>query len=144
MRPLIAIGLVGPMLAFPALAQTPPPQATQPAEQVGELRTAAELARICAADANTVVSQYYEYGYCFGFASGALEYNRSVTPANAPKLFCAPDPPPSFETMRGRYVAWVNASAANGAMRAVDSVFAFLRAEFPCPTPPPPPARRRR
>lgn len=144
MRALIAASLLGPLLAIPALAQAPaPPQTTQPAAQTAELRTAAELARICAADANTINTQYYEYGYCFGFTSGALQYHQATTAPNAPKLYCAPTPPPSFEVLRGRYVAWVNASAANGAMRPVESIFAFLRAEFPCPTPPPPRTRRR-
>jgi hypothetical protein len=142
MRTLIAAGLLSPALAAAALAQAAPPQATQPAQQIGELRTAGELARICAAEANSVTTQYYEYGYCFGYTKGAIHYNRAITPPNAPPLFCAPSPPPSFETMRGRFVAWVNAAPEHGAMRAVDSVFAFLRSEYPCPTPPAP-ARRR-
>jgi hypothetical protein len=143
MRALIAAGIVYPVLALAALAQTaPPPQAGQPAREAGELRSAAELARICAAESNTAVGQYYEYGYCFGYTTGALHYNRAITPANAPPIFCAPSPAPTFEAMRGKYVAWVNAAPENGSMRAIESVFAFLRTEYPCPTPPAP-ARRR-
>lgn len=144
MRAAIAGALLGAVLTLQAAAQTtPPPQTAQPAVQAANLRNAGELARICAAEAKTIVSQYYEYGYCFGFATGALNYHRAITPPNAPALYCAPDPPPSFETLRGQYVGWVNSSPANQSMRAVDSIFAFLRATFPCPTPPPAPARRR-
>jgi hypothetical protein len=143
MRAVIAAALLGTVATLPAASQTaPPPQASQPARETGELRSAAELARICAAEANSPVGQYYEYGYCFGYTTGALHYNRAITPANAPPIFCAPSPTPSFETMRGKYVAWVNAAPENGSMRAIESVFAFLRTEYPCPTPPAP-ARRR-
>lgn len=150
MRALIAGAVLGASsalaLAPPLSAQTsPPPAPAQESARTADIRNAGELARICAAEANTATAQYYEYGYCFGFASGALGYHRAITPANAPPLFCAPDPPPSFETLRGQYVGWVNSAAANQSMRAVDSVFAFLRATYPCPTPPPAraPARRR-
>ena len=143
MRAVIAGAVLGASLALPLAAQTnPTPQAVQQQVQAANIRDAGELARICAAEANTITAQYYEYGYCFGFASGALNYHRAITPPNAPPLYCAPDPPPSFEQLRGQYVLWVNSAPANQSMRAVDSIFAFLRAAFPCPTPPAQPRRR--
>lgn len=143
MRTVIAGALAGAMIVLPAAAQTPPAaQSGGETVRAANLRDASELARICAAEANTITAQYYEYGYCFGFATGALNYHRAITPANAPPLYCAPNPPPSFEQLRGQYVTWVNRSPANGSMRAVDSIFAFLRDSFPCPTPPPTTRRR--
>jgi hypothetical protein len=122
------------MLSGPAAAQDTAP--------VFRLRTAAELARICAADANSTQTPYYDYGFCYGYSAGALDYHRAITPPNSAPLFCAPSPPPSFETMRGRYVSWVSQDPANGGLPVMESIFTFLRTTFPCP-PEPPRGRRR-
>lgn len=144
MRHVIAAALLGAAVALPAALMPAAAQNAAPdAPAVAHLRTTADLARICAADPSTGQSAHADYGFCYGYGVGALDYHRAVTPANAPPLFCAPSPPPSFESVRGHFVAWVNADPARGAMRPVDGIFAFLRAEFPCPTPPPAPARRR-
>ncbi len=134
--PLAALALA------PLLAAAPPVLAQAPAATTFELRTAAELARICASE-TSAPGGGIDQGFCYGYTQGAVDYHRAITPANARPLWCAPSPPPSFDTLRGRYIAWVNADPANASMRALDSVFAFLRASFPCPTPPAAPARRR-
>lgn len=128
MRLALAALAAGVMLAAPARAQGDAPV-------VFNLRSAADLARVCSADPARPAGAG-EVGFCHGYGAGAVDYHRAITPAGAPPLFCAPSPAPSFEAMRGRYVAWVNAEPARGSMRAIDSVFVFLRDSFPCPTPP--------
>jgi hypothetical protein len=146
MRPTLAVLALTPLLAIaapavPARAQAPAPAAPA-APDTFNLRTAGELARICAREAGAAGGAL-DLGFCYGYTQGAVDYHRAITPANANPLWCAPTPPPSFDTLRGRYVAWVNENPANASMRALDSVFMFLRTSFPCPTPPAAPARRR-
>ncbi len=136
--PLAALALA-PLLAAAAVL---PARAQAPATSTFELRTAGELARICARETSEPGGGT-DQGFCYGYTQGAVDYHRAITPANASPLYCAPTPPPSYDTLRGRYVAWVNADPAHASMRALDSVFMFLRASFPCPTPPAAPARRR-
>ena len=72
-------------------------------------------------------------GYCNGYGRGALDYHRAVVPAHAPPLFCAPqgtDP----GALRARFVAWADANPSRLAGPAVEGVFAFLAATFPCTT----------
>jgi hypothetical protein len=127
MRLATTAALLGAALALPALA----PAAAQPAPMF-EVRTAADLARLCA-PAGTGAAAATDLGFCYGYGAGALDYHRAITPASARALFCTPQPAPSFDELRGRYVAWVNAAPANAAMRAVDSIFMFLGATYPCP-----------
>lgn len=131
MRLATIAALLGAALALPAAAQAP----------LFEVRTAADLARLCS-PAGQGTAAATDLGFCYGYGAGALDYHRAITPANARNLFCPPQPAPSFDEMRGRYVTWVNAAPANATMRAVDSVFMFLRSAYPCPTTPAAPARR--
>jgi hypothetical protein len=126
MRLLSTAALLGAVLASPALAQAP---------AQFEVRTAADLARVCGATGSGAAAAM-DLGFCYGYGAGALDFHRAITPVAARPMFCAPNPAPSFDEMRGRYVTWVNAAPANASLRAVDSVFTFLRATFPCPAAP--------
>lgn len=128
MRAALAALAAGVIAASPALAQGD-------AAPAFTLRTAADLVRVCSADPARPQGAG-EVGFCHGYGAGAVDYHRAITPAGAAPLFCAPSPAPSFEAMRARYVAWVNADAARGSLRAIDSVFVFLRDTFPCPAQP--------
>jgi hypothetical protein len=123
MRLFSTVALAGAVLTAPALAQAP---------ASFEVRTAADLARLCSTTGSGA-GPAMDLGFCYGYGAGALDYHRAITPGRAQPMFCAPSPAPSFDEVRGRYVTWVNAAPANGSMRAVDSVFAFMRATFPCP-----------
>jgi hypothetical protein len=97
-----------------------------------EVRSLGDLVEICRIGSNSPHS-LEAVGYCNGYGRGALDDRRAVVPANAPPLFCAPagtEP----GTMRARFVAWADANPARLAGPAVEGVFAFLAATFPCTT----------
>lgn len=97
-----------------------------------EVKTLADLVEICRV--GSANPHYLEaVGYCNGYGRGALDYHRAIVPPNAPPLFCAP-PGTEPGTARARFVAWADANPARLAGPAVEGVFAFLAATFPCPT----------
>ncbi|MCU0983485.1 MAG: hypothetical protein MUC89_00895 [Acetobacteraceae bacterium] len=96
------------------------------------VRTTGDLIRLCATPGDD--PQYLEaLGWCHGYGRGALDYHRAAAPANAAPLFCAPNPSPSWEEVRRRFIAWGNANAQVAGSPAVEGVFRFLLDTFPCP-----------
>lgn len=96
-----------------------------------QVRSLGDLVELCRVGPDN--PHYLEaIGYCHGYGRGALDYHRAIVPANAPPLFCAP---PGVEpaTLRSRFVAWAEAQPARLSGPAVEGVFAFLAATFPCP-----------
>jgi hypothetical protein len=96
------------------------------------LRTLGNLVEICRV--GSARPHYLEaVGYCNGYGRSALDYHRAIVPPDAPPLFCAPagtEP----GTLRARFVAWADANPVRLSGPAVEGVFAFLAASFPCPT----------
>lgn len=100
-----------------------------------EVKNLGDLVEICRAPPTD--PHFLEaVGYCNGYGRGALDYHRAIVPPNAPRLFCAP-PGAQPEDLRGRFVTWADANPARLNGPAVEGVFAFLAATYPCP------ARRR-
>lgn len=97
-----------------------------------QVRTLADLVEICRVGSNSP-HDLEAIGYCNGYGRGALDYHRAIVPPNAPPLFCAPAGTEPGK-MRARFVAWADANPARLSGPAVDGVFAFLAATFPCPT----------
>lgn len=97
-----------------------------------QVRNLGDLIEICRVGPDS--PHYLEaIGYCHGYGRGALDYHRATVPANAPPLFCAPAGTQPG-TLRTRFVAWADANPARLSGPAVEGVFAFLAATFPCPT----------
>lgn len=96
-----------------------------------EVRTLDDLVTLCRA-APTDPLYLEAKGFCHGFGRGALDHFRAVTPRNARPLFCAPEGTTPQEA-RERFIAWADANPARRAGPAVEGVFAFLTATYPCP-----------
>jgi len=96
------------------------------------IRTTGDLVRLCTTPATD--PQHAEaLGWCHGYGRGALDYHRAATPANAAPLFCVPAPSPLPSEVLRRFVAWGNANPAAMSAHAVEGVFRFLFAPYPCP-----------
>jgi len=96
------------------------------------IRTTGDLARLCSTPATD--PQHTEaMGWCHGYGRGALDYHRAATPANAAPLFCVPAPSPLPSDVLRRFLAWSNANPNAMATPAVEGVFRFLIATYPCP-----------
>lgn len=94
------------------------------------LRTAGDLARVCAAaaadtDASTASA------LCHGFLAGAYGYFLAVTPA-ADRFVCPPDPAPSRSKVGTDFAAWLKARPQLAGGNAVDVLFRFAAEAYPC------------
>jgi len=127
---ILAVAAATLLAASTAFAQPKPLEAGS-----FEVKNLGDLVEICRTG-QTDPHFLEAVGYCNGYGRGALDYHRAIVPASAPPLFCAP-PRPQAEGLRSRFVAWADAPPARLARPAVEGVFAFLAATYPCP------ARRR-
>ena len=94
------------------------------------LRTAGDLARVCAAaasdsDANTASA------LCHGFLAGAYGYFLAVTPA-ADRFVCPPEPAPSRAKVGADFAAWLKTRPQLASGNAVDVLFRYAAEAYPC------------
>ncbi|BBK31543.1 hypothetical protein EDC65_0345 [Stella humosa] len=72
--------------------------------------------------------------FCHGYMAGvADQYQALGSPRpGAPRPFCLPDQRPTRSQAIGMFVEWVKANPAEASAEAVDSLFRFARATWPC------------
>jgi hypothetical protein len=96
-----------------------------------KLQSAGDLAALCSADKTDPLATAAA-NYCEGYALGAYAVIDQYQRAEKTPLFCLPNPPPTRDAATAAYAAWVKASPARPAMAPVDSVYEFLRTQYPC------------
>jgi hypothetical protein len=97
------------------------------------VRNAADLVALCSAspDAPNYIAAIH---FCQGFGVGAYQYYlRTAATSAADRFVCPPDPPPSRDDAIAGFVAWANARPDVLAGDAVDALFLYLHATYPCP-----------
>jgi hypothetical protein len=74
-------------------------------------------------------------GLCYGFFIGVGQYHGAMhAPGSTlPPLFCLPEPPPDLRAVAEGFVAWARANPQHAGERAVDGLFRWARAAYPCP-----------
>lgn len=113
----------------PAAGIAPPPGA--------ERGSVAHLAALCAAaPGNPRLGE--ATGLCYGFLIGVGQYHGALHAPGAalPPLFCLPDPAPELKAVAEGFVAWAGGHPQHAGERAVDGLFRYARAAWPCPPPP--------
>lgn len=118
-------------LAFLLLA--PAPSFSAHSADNFQLRNAQDLADLCAVpDGDPMVEA--ARGFCYGFLSGAGEYHRAIHlgPRDKP-LICPPEPKPTRAEAAQGFVDWARANPQYMKETAIDALFRFAMAKYPCP-----------
>lgn len=104
-----------------------------PSADTFQLRNAQDLADLCAVpDDNPMVEA--ARGFCYGFLSGAGEYHRATHQGKRDKpLICVPEPKPSRAEAAQGFVDWAKANPQYMKETAIDALFRFAMAKYPCP-----------
>lgn len=96
------------------------------------VRTTADLVGLCGTapgQENYVAAVHF----CQGFASGAYQYYLAMAHHNpADRYVCPPDPLPSRDEVVASYVRWARANTSAMGEPAVESLFRYLSATYPC------------
>jgi hypothetical protein len=141
MRRLIAAAFV--CLVSPVALAQPQASPARASNIVTHVRTAADLAAVCA-PAWSGVPRLEAIAYCQGFLTAAGQYHALAHPAGgrvAP-LYCVPAPGPSIAESGLAFAAWTEAHPAHQAEPALDGFLRWAQATFPCPRPTAPRAAR--
>lgn len=96
-----------------------------------QVRDTADLVDVCdtsprARDAGTALA------FCHGFLTGSVHFYYAATPESS-RFACAPDPAPSRSEVMNGFVKWAKAHPQHMSEPAVESLFRYLAATFPCP-----------
>ena len=96
-------------------------------------KTVRDLIAICAPDQNDPMVTA-AVNFCHGYAEGAVDVEEAhEAQKGARKLFCLPTPPPPRGSELSSFIAWANAQPARLDMPAIDGMFIYLAAKYPCP-----------
>jgi hypothetical protein len=97
------------------------------------VRSTADLVEICSVPASD--SMYAAaISFCHGFGVGAYHYYHASVAGPAGKPFvCLPDPPPSRAEGMQMFVAWARENVQYMGEPAVETLFRWLAAKWPCP-----------
>ncbi len=124
-----------PMWALLALLGAEP-AAAQVGEQAFRGGRTADLAALCAASPQQPRGEA-AIAWCHGFVVAAAQYHASASAdggAHEP-VYCLPEPAPTLDEARAKFVAWARANPQHGPERAVDGLMRFAAAAYPCPRP---------
>ena len=96
-----------------------------------QVRDTADLVEVCEAnprapDANTSLA------FCHGFLTGSVHFYYASVPESS-RFACAPDPAPSRSEVMNGFVEWAKAHPQHMSEPAVETLFRYLAATFPCP-----------
>jgi hypothetical protein len=95
-------------------------------------RTAQDLLHLCAA---SPTDPMYKEAFSFyhGYWVGAYQYYQVASAGPEGRRFlCPPDPPPTREEAVKMWIAWTQQHPQYAGERAVDSIFQFAAAQWPC------------
>ena len=72
-------------------------------------------------------------GFCYGYGVGAFHfYQTQYSGPDSRPFVCQPNPPPSRAETVQQFLSWVRANPQYLNEAAVDSIFRFLKATWPC------------
>jgi hypothetical protein len=95
-----------------------------------QVRNAADLVAIC--DTQPTAPDYATaIAFCHGWGAGAGAYHRAITRKEV-EFICLPEPAPKRSKVATDFVAWVKANPERGKEAAVDALFRYLGATYPC------------
>lgn len=122
------------LAALLAAATAAPASGQQLTEEDFRSGTAGDLADLCG-PAETDPMRGAGIGWCHGFLLAAGQYHATMAAAGTRRhpLFCLPEPTPSFDQVRGAFVAWVRANPQHANDRALDGFMRFAATAYPCP-----------
>lgn len=119
MRHLITIAAL--TMAIPALAVD---------SDSFQLETGADLVALCSAsEADSLRAN--ALGMCHGFLEGAFQYYEATEPVSN-RFVCAPNPPPTRTEVMDGFVTWTRAHPQYLEEGAVNTLFRYLDATYPC------------
>lgn len=98
-----------------------------------QLRNAQDLIDLCGTPEGEPMAEAAR-GFCYGFLAGAYQHALAVAGGVPEKTgVCLPDPRPSRAEVARQLVAWGNAHPQHMGESAVDALFRFGHATWPCP-----------
>jgi hypothetical protein len=115
-------------LAAASLALTLSTQAA--AKEHYQLRTAADLAQVCAT-ASSASDHAAAQSFCHGVLAGAYGFYLAATPA-ADRFVCTPSPAPTRTQVASGFVAWLKARPQYAGEGAIDALFRYAAETYPC------------
>jgi hypothetical protein len=96
------------------------------------VRTTADLVALCETSSgqeNHVAAIHF----CEGFAAGAYQYYLAIAQHSpSSRYVCPPDPPPTRDQAIAGFVSWARANPSAMNQPAVESLFQYLGATYPC------------
>jgi hypothetical protein len=97
-----------------------------------QLRGAQDLVDLCAVPDGDSMTEAAR-GFCYGFLAGAYQHALAENGGDAAKVgICLPDPKPNRAEVARMFVAWGKDHPQHMAESAVDAVFRFGHATYPC------------
>jgi hypothetical protein len=99
-----------------------------------QLRNAQDLIDLCGTAEDQPMADAAR-GFCYGFLAGAYQHALAVAGGAPDKTgVCLPDPRPSRAEVARQFVAWGKAHPQHLGESAVDALFRFGHATWPCPS----------
>jgi hypothetical protein len=128
---LAAVALGGWLVVSQSGGMTSPAQAALTDSQFPP-KTVADMIAICAPDKSDPMMTA-AMNYCHGFAEGSVIVEMAhQTQRGGRKLFCLPHPAPASDAELTSFVAWANQEPQRLKQPAVDGMFLYLAAKYPC------------
>jgi hypothetical protein len=109
------------------------PAAVQATDRASfQLRNAQDLIDLCATPEGDDATEAAR-GFCYGFLAGAYQHALAVNGGDQEKVgVCLPEPKPTRAEVAGMFVAWGQANPQHTGESAVDALFRFGHATWPC------------
>ena len=92
--------------------------------------TTTELVAVCSAP-TTQADYATAIAFCHGVLAGAYGFYVSATPV-AERYICAPEPAPTRSQVASGFVAWAQKNPQYMKDGAIDTLFRYAAAAFPC------------
>lgn len=100
------------------------------AKEQFQLRTAADLAQVCAT-ASSSSDHAAALAFCHGVLAGAYGFYLAATPADD-RFVCTPNPAPTRTQVANGFVAWLKARPQHASDGAIDALFRYAAEAYPC------------
>jgi hypothetical protein len=97
-----------------------------------ELRTAGDLARLCAAGPDTP-RHAAAIHMCQGYLVGVHHlHTAAIQPSETGGFYCLPETPPSRNEAAAAFVAWIETTPEAGELPAVEGLMRWAASAYPC------------
>ena len=95
-----------------------------------QLRTAADLVKVCSVPAEHPLYAN-AMGFCHGVLTGAYRYYEATATGKG-RFVCAPTPTPTRTTVMNGFVQWADRNAGRMQDPPIDTLFRYLGETYPC------------